>query len=157
MLSSPEKKVIATYLEQLADLNVQRAQIESQMQRIETGIRGILALSDDEAEVMPYLERLDEITKPEGFTDAIRKVLRAADGPLTPSEVKDALPGAGFALDEYSNPLASIHTILKRLAKTEAFEEVEKEGKTAYKYIRIIGRVTTARAVRGIGIPHKDR
>jgi hypothetical protein len=137
MLTSPEKSLITTYLKQLAELNSQRSQLESQMVRIETSIRSILALSDDEYEVVPFLERLDEITKPEGFTDAIRKVLRMSNEALTAGEIRDRLPQVGFALESYSNPLASIHTILKRLAKTEAFAQVEKGDKGAYVYMGV--------------------
>jgi hypothetical protein len=137
MLQPSELAVIDTYLKQLAALTKERLKIEHQLSIYETGLRGILALHDDE-EVMPYLEQLDSITKPEGFTDAIRKCLRASLEPLTPSEVKEMLPATGFDLSGYSNPLASIHTILKRLAKTEYVESViTKDGKTGYKWMTV--------------------
>lgn len=136
MSSTIDKKTINTYLDKLAELATQRSKIESEMQHCETAIRCLCFLLDDEEAAMPSLEQLDAIIKPEGFTDAIRKVLRASSVPLTPSEVKEALPNTGFALESYSNPLASIHTILKRLAKTESFKEMQKEGKPAYKYTK---------------------
>lgn len=50
-----------------------------------------------------------------GLTDAVRAVLQAAGHPLTAIEVRDQLVAMGFDLSRYSNDLASIHTVLKRL------------------------------------------
>ena len=136
MITPSEVKVIQAYLEKLAALTRERLRIERQLAGTETGIRSILALHEDE-DVMPYLGQLDEILRPEGFTDAVRKVLSASTEPLTPAEVRERLPSAGFSLEGYSNPLASIHTILKRLARTESVNEVVKKGKTAYEYTGI--------------------
>jgi hypothetical protein len=120
-------------LEILASLTRERLKIERRLKDVETSLRSILALHDDD-EVTPYIEQLDNIIQPEGFTDAIRKVLKASTEALTPAEVKDRLPEAGFSLEGYSNPLASIHTILKRLARTENVEQAVKEEKAAYKW-----------------------
>jgi hypothetical protein len=53
-------------------------------------------------------------TVPLGLTDAIRLVMRAGV-PMTPVEVRDRLDAIGFDTSKYSNDLAAIHTILKRL------------------------------------------
>lgn len=54
-------------------------------------------------------------TVPLGLTDAIRLVVRGAGVPMTPVEVRDRLRGIGFDVSRYSNDLAAVHTILKRL------------------------------------------
>src|SRR5262249_6677009 len=54
-------------------------------------------------------------TVPLGLTDAIRLVVRGGGVPMTPVEVRDRLQGMGFDLSKYSNDLAAVHTILKRL------------------------------------------
>jgi hypothetical protein len=55
-----------------------------------------------------------------GLTDAIRYVFgRAKPKPMGPTEVKDALIENGYDLTEYSNVMASIHTIIKRLLKKD--------------------------------------
>ncbi len=131
MISDSEKKVIEQYFSDLRDLSNARMLIDYKMNRVETGIRAILALSSDD-EVTPYLERLDDIVRPEGFTDAVRRLLRSSDEALTPVELRAKLPDAGFSLTDYSNPLASIHTILKRLVKTGEARMVLKGDKTAY-------------------------
>src|SRR5258708_26168726 len=54
-------------------------------------------------------------TVPMGLTDAIRLVVRGAGVPMTPVEVRDRLHAIGFDVSKYSNDLAAVHTILKRL------------------------------------------
>jgi len=54
-------------------------------------------------------------TVPWGLTDACRMVLKAAGHPLTAMEVRSQLEAMGYDLSRYSNELAAIHTILKRL------------------------------------------
>jgi len=54
-------------------------------------------------------------TVPMGLTDAVRMVVRGAGVPMTPVEVRDRLDAVGFDVSKYSNDLAAVHTILKRL------------------------------------------
>src|SRR6476660_4758603 len=81
-----------------------------------------------------------EPTVPLGLTDACRLVLRNATQPLTALEVRDRLASIGVDLEKHSNPLASIHTVLKRLH--EAGELVERDDRedepsdrTAYAFV----------------------
>jgi hypothetical protein len=69
-----------------------------------------------------------------GLTDACRAVLRSARAPLTPAEVRDRLAGIGFEVGGYANPLAAIHTTLKRLAEAEELKIVAAgpSGKLTY-------------------------
>lgn len=54
-------------------------------------------------------------TVPLGLTDAVRMVLRGAGVPTTPMQIRDRLSGMGFDMTRYTNQLAAVHTILKRL------------------------------------------
>jgi hypothetical protein len=54
-------------------------------------------------------------TVPYGLTDACKTSLRCGGVPMTPLEVRDRLVSTGFDLNKYSNPVAAIHTVLKRL------------------------------------------
>jgi len=54
-------------------------------------------------------------TVPFGLTDAIRMTVRGAGVPMTPVEVRDRLHAIGFDVSKYTNDLAAVHTILKRL------------------------------------------
>lgn len=53
-----------------------------------------------------------------GLTDACRMALKAAGHPLTAAEVRVRLEAMGFDTSRYSNPLASIHIVLKRLCRS---------------------------------------
>ena len=75
-----------------------------------------------------------------GLTAACRAAFRAA-GPqgLMPTELRDSLKRMGFALDKYSNPMASIHAVIRRLEdKGEIRNHIreKKEGvdKSAYQW-----------------------
>ena len=106
-----------------------------------------------------------EPTVPMGLTDACRMVLRNATGPLTALDVRDRLASIGIDLEKHSNPLASIHTVLKRLH--DAGELVERDrddasARTAYVFALpvhgVAGVGTPRRRITGEGLcPPKDR
>lgn len=53
-----------------------------------------------------------------GLTSACRAAFRAAGSRgLKPTDVRDSLKRMGFAMKQYSNPMASIHAVIKRLDK----------------------------------------
>ena len=62
---------------------------------------------------------------PWGLTDACRVVLKNAGTPVTPTEVRDRLESIGFDLAKYSNSLAAVHTVLKRLNESKEVLFVE--------------------------------
>lgn len=68
------------------------------------------------AQTISTLSRLCGLTPtvPWGLTDACRVVLRSGL-PMTPMDVRERLLAIGFDLSKYSNELAGIHTVLKRL------------------------------------------
>lgn len=71
----------------------------------------------------------------DGITDACRTVLRAAERPLYPAEVRERVESLG--LPPQKNMLASVHTILKRLAESREAEEVPPQsgsGPIAYRW-----------------------
>ncbi len=70
-----------------------------------------------------------------GLTDACRSVLRATYGPLTPVDVKAGLQTMGLDLSAHSNPLASIHSVLKRLARSgEILQLKDRRRKAVYAW-----------------------
>ena len=74
-----------------------------------------------------------------GLTDACRMVLRNANEPLTALEIRDRLIAIGLDMDRYSNALASIHTVLRRLHEAGELVErdraIETDPRTAYAYV----------------------
>ena len=95
------------------------------------------------ANFLPEAERAEELQKleqviagPPGFTDAVRSVLRSNPGySATATRVRDMLINSGFSLNSYSNPLASIHTILKRLAERGEAAPTVNNGEVYYRWI----------------------
>src|SRR5262245_646702 len=71
-------------------------------------------------------------TVPFGLTDAVRMVVRGAGVPMTPVEVRDRLHGMGFDVSKYTNDLAAVHTILKRLNQAGEIRFVGRSGKHQY-------------------------
>jgi hypothetical protein len=73
-----------------------------------------------------------------GLTDAIRMALKAHGGHLNPQQVRAQIERLGFKTEKYTNVLASIHTVLKRLViKGEVDDSATAgDGKTAYRWIQ---------------------
>ena len=73
-------------------------------------------------------------TVPWGLTDACRTILRNAAHPMTALEVRDRLAAAGFDLARYANPLAAIHTVLKRLTQAGEASAADRRGAVRVGY-----------------------
>jgi hypothetical protein len=54
-------------------------------------------------------------TQPLGLTDACRMIYRNAGVPMSPTEVRDRMKEVGIDLSVYSNEMAAIHTVIRRL------------------------------------------
>lgn len=75
-----------------------------------------------------------EPTTPFGLTDACRLVYRNAGIPLSPTEVRGRLRAIGFDLSNYSNELAAIHTVLRRLNEAGELRAMAVPGKQIYSW-----------------------
>src|SRR5713101_10021257 len=71
-----------------------------------------------------------------GLTAAIREVLQSdTNNYFTPIEIKDALIQIGFDFSGYtSNPLSSVHAVLKRFNRSEVKVRKQLDGKTIYQW-----------------------
>jgi hypothetical protein len=90
------------------------------------------------AQTIGTLSRLIGLTPtvPLSITDAVRLAMRAGV-PLTPTEVRDRLLSIGFDLSSYSNQLAVIHTVLRRLNEAGEIRIIPKPGgKHAYLWTK---------------------
>jgi len=75
-------------------------------------------------------------TVPLGLTDAVRLIMRGGV-PMTPVEVRDRLHAIGFDVSKYSNDLAAVHTILKRLNESGELRFIPRSpGKHQYTWNR---------------------
>ncbi|HXC71393.1 MAG TPA: hypothetical protein VN644_15535 [Pyrinomonadaceae bacterium] len=74
-----------------------------------------------------------------GLTDAVRKALQSVSNvSLSPVQVRNRMEKMGFDLKAYKNVLASIHTILKRLQTKGDVSTRERDGKTVYRWSKVI-------------------
>lgn len=60
-----------------------------------------------------------------GMTDRIREILATYRGCLQPTDVRDALVRGGFNLEGRSNPMAEVHTVLRRLVASGEVREAD--------------------------------
>jgi len=96
------RAALAAAIKEYEDLGLQRRAIDDRLAQLSQTIGTLNTL-------LGYVP-----TVPMGLTDATRLVMRSGV-PLTPVEVRDRLRGIGFDVSRYSNDLAAVHTILKRL------------------------------------------
>lgn len=117
------KRALAAAIGEYERLEAQREAIETRLAQLRQTIGALGPLCK-----LPQHDIL-------GLTDAIRSVLRARYGALTPVDVKDGLQTMGLDLSTYSNPLASIHAVLKRLARAgEILKQDDRCRKTVYAW-----------------------
>jgi hypothetical protein len=151
MTEDDYKKALDTARAEMGELVVKKDAIEKRIAQLRQLIVSLSAVSaeDNDEDIKLYIPgALDKAARTAalgvaqammgsviGLSDAIRDVLKAAKGWQYPTEVRDGLERLGIDVQSYSNILASIHTILKRLVESgEAEEYKSKEGKTAYRW-----------------------
>ena len=134
-MTTDYKAVIEQAFKELGELILKREEADLQVAKRLQLIRATVnMLPDDERE--QFESMLSHFgNRSVGLTEAIRNVLRNAPEQWhTATVVRDKLVSAGFDFSEYAaNPLASIHTILKRF-KPEEVERAIIEGVPAYRW-----------------------
>lgn len=128
------KQVLEQAFEQLRELTEQRDQVDLEIAKLQHFVRATANMLPDEERVF-FQATVEEWARDQlGLTDAIRNVLRTGAKWLTATEVRDSLLSTGFDFRGYtSNPLASIHAVLKRL-KPDEVETTTIEGVAAYRW-----------------------
>jgi hypothetical protein len=132
-MSDPDyKQAVRKHIDRYEELNQQREKIEAEQEKLRFLIRATLnMLSDDDREGYEVLFEAMSGRRTVGLTEATTNVLKTGMDWMSPVAIRDQLVGSGFDFNAYtSNPLASIHTVLKRLPT----EQVEKKavGSTTY-------------------------
>jgi hypothetical protein len=118
-------------VEEQADVQRQILELEKRYYRLEETVATLIRLiNDEDADPTSGGETTSEV----GLTDTVRNVLKTADDAMTPVQVRDGVIRMGKNESDYTNLLASIHNILKRLVKANEIEEDKDEsGKTCYR------------------------
>jgi hypothetical protein len=113
-----------------------------------TAIKEYEALGDQRREIDGRLAQLAQTigtlstllgltpTVPMSITDAVRLAMRAGV-PMTPLEVRERLLSIGVNLATYSNDLAVIHTVLRRLNEAGELRVIPRpDGKNTYLWAK---------------------
>jgi hypothetical protein len=124
-------------MEQYEDLEGQMETLRRRINTVRRGVYGVAALCgvNPEKEYPDLFPRT--LSSDTGFTDAIRQVLKSKGkfAYFTPVGVRDELKTMGFDLSKYKNPLASIHTTLKRLeTRGQVAGETSDSGGVLYSW-----------------------
>jgi hypothetical protein len=92
-----------------------------------------------ELEHKRYEKQLDGVIKANlkgGITESARAILQENFFPMTASDLKKSIEERKYNLRPYKNPLAVIHTILKRLVQSGEVRAIPQAGgKKAYQWI----------------------
>jgi hypothetical protein len=133
-MATPFEKTMAELFEKLEAATKQRQEAEVYITSSVAAIKALADMCEDEDKKNEYLVTLDEFTGKPGFKQVILSLLRTHAKGLTPKEIKSwILLGKKMELSAYSNPLASIHTTLRRMSGNEAEEFVNAKGEKAWR------------------------
>jgi hypothetical protein len=135
------KEVERTAREQLdalrdryTDLEEEREKIIEEMIRVEQLIKSVAPFTSDQLIDQPGLLNHVVVPAEMGLADACREVLKAHDRYLKPAEIRDILGLGGYDLSQYSNALASIHGVLKRMVESGEVLPAQGASGTLYKW-----------------------
>lgn len=133
MAQSPIIKTLNEMLAKLKDATETYREAEKAVNEYSTAIRALAQVCEDEDIKATYLLALEEVSGKQGFVDAIRSVLKRGAA-LTPTDIRQMIVLTGkMSLSGYSNPMASIHTTLRRMKERGEVEEIESaQGEKAY-------------------------
>lgn len=130
-------KELSHLMKEREELDNRRDELSARIAHVRNSVLALSPLVGEKPEDVKekYLHLFpDLIPSDVGLTDAVRKVLQSYDTFWSPKRVRMGLRQIGYDTDRYGNILASIHTVLKRLAEADEVE-VDKSGvATAYKW-----------------------
>src|SRR5437868_3925975 len=130
-------KDLAELMSQREELDTKREEMDKSIFQLREGLVGLAILcgTDTNQLAKDYPELFPDLISPDvGLTDAVRKAMAAKRTFVSPVEVKDRLAEMGFDITKHKNILASIHTILKRLVKSDEIEAGTREEKVVYRW-----------------------
>jgi hypothetical protein len=117
---------------------VKRQELDQQIARLQAVVSDLNTLCA-ERDQRNFEQRVDRVIKADlavGITESARVILKENFFPMTASEIKGKIEARKLNLARYSNPLAVIHTILKRLVQGGEVRIVpQAKGKKAFQWV----------------------
>lgn len=124
--------------QELARCLVQRQKIDHKVARLQSVIGQLQDLCA-ELDQKNFQRRVERVVKTDlkiGITELARVILKEMSLPMTASDLKEKMEARKLDVSRYSNPLAVIHTVLKRLVQSGEVKVVpRKQGKKAYQWV----------------------
>jgi len=137
------KAELVKLLEERDDAIRHRAEIEQQVAGLKQVVSGLLHYSKGQrdkklastwsAAFRALLDRAEDASPALTLSDACLRAFQTSSKSLCATDLKAYLEDGGYSFEAYkSNPLSSIHTVLKRLAGASKIVEDRTEGTTTY-------------------------
>jgi hypothetical protein len=107
----------------------------ARIENLRDAVRGLSGLCgvDYEVEYAHLLPINSDLAK--GLTETIFQIFENhPDKYFSATDMRDYLRDKGFMVEKYSNFLATVHTVFKRLHKAEKIDKELKDGKNLYTY-----------------------
>jgi hypothetical protein len=138
MANTDYQRTLFEAKQDLARCLVKRQKIDQKVARLQAVISDLHNLCA-ELDQKSFEKRVDRVIKADltvGITESTRVILKEKFFPMTTSELKESLEAKKLNLSGYSNPMAVIHTVLKRLVQSGEVRVVSKaRGKKAYQWV----------------------
>lgn len=115
-------------LEELHEIEEKQAELNTRRKYLQELASVLSRMYDIELPEGTTAELLPE----EGLTNHISWILDSAAEPLTAVEIKQRLTDLRFDVAKYANPMAAIHTTLKRLVENGEIGYIAEDGKKIY-------------------------
>jgi hypothetical protein len=127
------KRTLDETQKELRDLLAQRAEIDRRIVGLGQVIKGLKTLGETpEIEDETITSPLAGLESGQGFTNAIRHIIRNSPNPITAMEIRDELEAGGYSGPTPKHTLISVYTVIGRLKDKEEIAEVMRSGKPAY-------------------------
>lgn len=132
--------IFEQHMKKIIDLGAEQRRINSEMEKATEMLKASFANMSDEERVKfvdSFITALEQIEKKEvGLTEAIRTLLQSNSNKWFHAvSVRGSLKASGFDFSGYtSNPLASIHAVLKRFKRTEVKVRKGAAGLKEYRW-----------------------
>lgn len=143
---SEYEAIFLAHLKKANDLQQEEKRIRSSIEKVNEMLKASFFLMTEEEQgklLTVYTAALEQVTKEQiGLTDAIRNVLES--NPMEwfhAVKVRESLNQSGFDFSTYTtNPLTSIHTVLKRFKRAEVKTRKGKMGLQEYRWASQVSR-----------------
>jgi hypothetical protein len=122
----------------LASHLVKRQKLDQKIARLNAVVTNLQTLCS-EMDRKSFDQRVDRVVKKDlkaGITQSARVILQETFFPVTPSELLKSIEARKYNLTRYVNPLAVVHTVLKRLLQGgEVRMVLQADGRKAYQWV----------------------